>query len=61
MIELLKTSDPVRLSFLRAVLEEADLHPFVFRRPPAIPACSPNRLMVPEGEVGAGAAAHRRG
>ena len=29
MIELLKTSDPVRLSFLRAVLEEADLHPLL--------------------------------
>ena len=29
MIELIKTSDPVRLSFLRTVLEEADVHPFV--------------------------------
>ena len=49
MIELLKTSDPVRLSFLRAVLEEAELHPFVFGATP-YPGVLPSRLMVPESE-----------
>ena len=50
MIELLKTSDPVRLSFLRSVLEAADLHPFVFGATP-YPGVLPSRLMVPEAEV----------
>jgi hypothetical protein len=50
VIELIKTDDPVRLSFLRAVLEEADLHPFVFGASP-YPGVLPSRLMVPESEV----------
>jgi hypothetical protein len=50
MIEILKTSDPVRLSFLQAVLEEAELHPFVFGAA-AYPGVLDSRLMVPESEV----------
>ena len=50
MIELLKTGDPVRLSFLRAVLEEAELHPFVLGASP-YPGVLPSRLMVPDSEV----------
>ena len=50
MIEVLKTSDPVRLNFLRSVLEEADLHPFVMTAS-AYPGVLPSRLMVPDGEV----------
>lgn len=50
MIELLKTSDPVRLSFLTSVLEEAELHPFVLGASP-YPGVLPSRLMVPDSEV----------
>jgi hypothetical protein len=50
MIEVLKTSDLVRLSFLRSILEEADLHPFVMSATP-YPGVLPSRLMVPDGEV----------
>jgi hypothetical protein len=50
VIELIKTSDPVRLSFLRAVLEEAELHPFVLGASP-YPGVLPSRLMVPDSEV----------
>ena len=50
MIELLKTGDAVRLSFLRAVLEEAELHPFVLGASP-YPGVLPSRLMVPDSEV----------
>jgi hypothetical protein len=50
MIEVLKTSDPVRLNFLRTVLEEADLHPFVMSAS-AYPGVLDSRLMVPDGEV----------
>lgn len=50
MIEILKTSDPVRLSFLSAVLEEAELHPFVMSAS-AYPGVLDSRLMVPDGEV----------
>ncbi|MFL5297215.1 MAG: DUF2007 domain-containing protein [Phenylobacterium sp.] len=49
MIEILETSDPVRLSFLRAILEEADLHPFVMGASP-YPGVLPSRLMVPDSE-----------
>ena len=50
MIEVLKTSDPVRLNFLRSVLEEADLHPFVMSAS-AYPGVLPSLLMVPDGEA----------
>jgi len=50
MIEILTTSDPVRLSFLRTVLEEAELHPFVMSAS-AYPGVLDSRLMVPDGEV----------
>jgi hypothetical protein len=50
VIEVLKSSDPVRLSFLRAVLEEADLHPYVMSAS-AYPGVLDSRLMVPDGEA----------
>ena len=50
MIEILTTSDPVRLSFLQTVLEEAELHPFVMSAS-AYPGVLDSRLMVPDGEV----------
>jgi hypothetical protein len=50
VIEVLKSSDPVRLNFLRAVLEEADLHPFVMSAS-AYPGVLASRLMVPDGEA----------
>jgi hypothetical protein len=50
MIEILKTGDPVRLSFLRTVLEEADLHPFIMGAT-AYPGVLDSRLMVPDSEV----------
>ena len=50
MIAILETSDPVRLNFLKMVLEEADLHPFIFDG--GVPyRWQPNRLMVPQSEV----------
>jgi hypothetical protein len=50
MKEVLKSSDPVRLSFLKAVLEEAELHPFVMGASP-YPGVLESRLMVPDSEV----------
>lgn len=50
MIEILKTSDPVRLSYLSTVLEEAELHPFVMSAS-AYPGVLDSRLMVPDAEV----------
>ncbi|HEY2753896.1 DUF2007 domain-containing protein [Phenylobacterium sp.] len=50
MIAVLETHDAVRLHFLKTVLEEADLHPFVFGATP-YPGALPSLLMVPEGEV----------
>ena len=50
MIAILETDDPVRLSFLKMILEEADLHPFVFDAASAYRQL-PVRLMVPESEV----------
>jgi hypothetical protein len=38
------------LNFLKAVLEDADLHPFIFDSHSAYRQL-PNRLMVPESEV----------
>ncbi|MFI4950823.1 MAG: DUF2007 domain-containing protein [Caulobacterales bacterium] len=50
MIAILETHDPVRLSFLKMVLEEADLHPFVFDAASSYRQL-PVRLMVPDSEV----------
>ena len=50
MIAILETDDPVRLNFLKMILEEADLHPFVFDTASAYRQL-PNRLMVPESEA----------
>ncbi|MGZ5956656.1 MAG: putative signal transducing protein [Caulobacteraceae bacterium] len=49
MIKILESDDPVRLGFLRQVLEQADLHPFVFTMS-GYPGVQPSRLMVPEAE-----------
>jgi hypothetical protein len=50
VIAILETHDPVRLSFLKMILEEADLHPFVFDTASTYRQL-PVRLMVPESEV----------
>ena len=50
MKEILKSADPVRLSFLRTVLEAADLHPFVMSAS-AYPGVLESRLMVPDSEA----------
>jgi hypothetical protein len=50
MIAIIETSDPVRLNFLKMVLEEADLHPFIFEGG-ATDRSLPSRLMVPQSEV----------
>ena len=48
MVEIDSTSDPVRLSFLRSVLDDADIRSFVFE--PNVgalwPGAVPTRLMV---------------
>ncbi len=49
MIKILESDDPVRLGFLRQVLEQADLHPFVFVMS-GYPGVQPSRLMIPEAE-----------
>jgi hypothetical protein len=50
MIAILETSDPVRLNYLKMILEEADLHPFIFEGG-ATYRSLPNRLLVPASEV----------
>jgi hypothetical protein len=50
MIAILETRDPVRLSFLKSILEEADLHPFIFGASP-YPGALPSQLMVPRSEA----------
>jgi hypothetical protein len=49
VVVLLETDDVVRLNFLKAVLEDADLHPFIFDSHSAYRQL-PNRLMVPDSE-----------
>lgn len=51
MIAILETHDPVRLSFLKTVLEEDGLHPFVFGAGDPYRGAYPGRLLVPESEV----------
>ena len=50
MIAILETDDVVRLSFLKMILEEADLHPFIFDTASTYRQL-PNRLLVPQSEV----------
>lgn len=49
MIEILKTTNPVRLHFLKAMLEEADLHPLLVEAS-AYPGVLASRLLVPDDE-----------
>ncbi|MEO7639860.1 MAG: DUF2007 domain-containing protein [Ramlibacter sp.] len=51
MIAILETRDPVRLNFLKMILEEAELHPFIFGGVAPYPGALPSRLMVPESEA----------
>jgi len=51
MIEVLETTDPVRLHFLKRFLEEAGLSAFVFGGESPWPGAFPARLMVPEAEA----------
>jgi hypothetical protein len=51
MIAILETADPVRLAFLKAILEEAGFHPFVFGADDPYPGAYPRRLMAPESEA----------
>lgn len=50
MIELLKTSDRIRLHFLESYLREAGVRAFVFEGGSPWPGAFPARLMVPEDE-----------
>jgi len=51
VIAILETADPVRLNFLKAMLEEAEFHPFVVGGASPYPGAFACRLMVPESEV----------
>ncbi|WP_297696992.1 DUF2007 domain-containing protein [Phenylobacterium sp.] len=51
MIEVAKTTDPVRLHFLKGLLEAADIQVFVFEGGSPWPGAFPARLMVPEAEA----------
>ena len=46
MIEVANTTDPVRLSYLRAVLEQAGIASTVFDASAPWPGAIPSRLMV---------------
>ena len=51
MVELLTSDDPVRLDFLKTLLEEAGLHPFIFGGVAPYPGALPSRLMAPTSEA----------
>jgi Putative prokaryotic signal transducing protein len=51
MIAILETADPVRLYFLKGLLEEAGLQVFLFEAATPWPGAFPARLMVPEDEA----------
>jgi Putative prokaryotic signal transducing protein len=51
VIAVLETHDPVRLGFLKMILEEGGLHPFVFDAGTPYRGVLPSRLMAPESEV----------
>jgi len=46
VVELLKTTDPVRLSFLQAALDDAGIESLVFDAGAPWPGAIPARLMV---------------
>jgi Putative prokaryotic signal transducing protein len=50
MIEILKTTDPVRLHFLKTMLEEAGLNPLLVEAS-AYPGVLASRLLVPDDEA----------
>ena len=52
MIELVKTTDPVRLHFLKTMLEDAGLHPILIEAS-AYPGVLASRLSVPDDEEAA--------
>jgi hypothetical protein len=49
MIEVLKTANPVRLHFLKTMLEEAGLNPLLVEAS-AYPGVLASRLLVPDDE-----------
>ena len=49
MIQILETTDPVRLHFLKSMLEEAGLHPLLVEAS-AYPGVLASRLLVPDDE-----------
>jgi hypothetical protein len=51
MIEILSTNDPIRLHFLRVLLEDAGIAAAVFDGGGPWPGAFPGRLMVPAGDV----------
>lgn len=51
MIAILETADPVRLHFLKTMLEEAGLQVFLFEAATPWPGAFPARLMVPDDEA----------
>jgi hypothetical protein len=53
VVELLTTTDPVRLSYLRAVLHDAHIEPFAFDTASPSPSAIPIRLMVAEEDEAA--------
>ena len=50
MIEVLKTGNPLRLHFLKTMLEEAGLHPLLVEAS-AYPGVLASRLLVPDDEA----------
>jgi Putative prokaryotic signal transducing protein len=50
MIEVLKTTDPVQLHYLKAMLEEAGLHPLLVEAS-AYPGVLAARLLAPDDEA----------
>ena len=51
MVEILTTSDPVRLSFVRAALKAADIDSVVFDAGAPWPGAIPVRLMVADRDA----------
>jgi hypothetical protein len=51
MIELISTTDPVRLSFVRSVLAQAGIEALVFDANAPWPGAIPNRLMVADADA----------
>jgi hypothetical protein len=50
MIQILETTDPVRLHFLKTMLEEAGLNPLLVEAS-AYPGVLSSRLLVPDDEA----------